>query len=159
LKDKARLRLAFDELFLLQLGVLSKKRDWQESQPGTPIHLNQKILDSFLQSLPFKLTTAQQKVLNEILGDMQKNVAMSRLLQGEVGSGKTVVATAALLTAVADGYQTALMAPTEILAQQHFGTIINCYPPSVILQEERDHLYVYSGILPKPVTIALLIGP
>ena len=110
LKDKARVRLAFDELFLLQLGVLSKKRDWQESQPGTPIQLNQKILDSFLQSLPFKLTAAQQKVLNEILGDMQKNVAMSRLLQGEVGSGKTVVATAALLTAVADGYQTALMA-------------------------------------------------
>ena len=158
LKDKARLRLAFDELFLLQLGVLSKKRDWQESQPGTPIHLNQKILDSFLQSLPFKLTTAQQKVLNEILGDMQKNVAMSRLLQGEVGSGKTVVATAALLTAVADGYQTALMAPTEILAQQHFGTIHKLLSAVGHLQEDRDHLYVYSGILPKPVTIALLIG-
>ena len=123
LKDKARVRLAFDELFLLQLGVLSKKRDWQESQPGTPIKINQQILDMFLLSLPFKLTVAQQKVLNEILGDMQKNVAMSRLLQGEVGSGKTVVATAALLTAVADGYQTALMAPTEILAQQHFATI------------------------------------
>ena len=72
LQDKARVRLAFDELFLLQLGVLSKKRDWQESQPGTPININQKILDSFLASLPFKLTAAQQKVLNEILGDMQK---------------------------------------------------------------------------------------
>jgi len=158
LKDKARVRLAFDELFLLQLGVLSKKRDWQESQPGTPIQINQKILDSFLQSLPFQLTAAQQKVLNEILGDMQKNVAMSRLLQGEVGSGKTVVATAALLTAVADGYQTALMTPTEILAEQHFATIHKLLSAAGHLQEERDHLYIYSGILPRPVTIALLIG-
>jgi ATP-dependent DNA helicase RecG len=158
LKDKARVRLAFDELFLLQLGVLSKKRDWQESQPGAPININQKILDSFLQSLPFKLTVAQQKVLQKILGDMQKSQAMSRLLQGEVGSGKTVVATAALLTAVADGYQTALMAPTEILAEQHFATIHKLLSGTGHLQEERDHLYIYSGILPGPVTVALLIG-
>ncbi len=158
LKDKARVRLAFDELFLLQLGVLSKKRDWQESQPGASININQKILDSFLQSLPFKLTVAQQKVLQEILGDMQKSQAMSRLLQGEVGSGKTVVATAALLTAVADGYQTALMAPTEILAEQHFATIHKLLSGTGHLQEERDHLYIYSGILTGPVTVALLIG-
>ena len=158
LKDKARVRLAFDELFLLQLGVLSKKRDWQESQPGTPVNIDQKILDNFLRSLPFKLTLAQQKVLQEILDDMQKPVAMSRLLQGEVGSGKTVVATAALLMAVADGYQTALMAPTEILAEQHFATIHKLLSGTGHLQEERDHLYTYSGILPKPITIALLIG-
>ena len=158
LKDKARVRLAFDELFLLQLGVLSKKRDWQESQPGTPININQKILDSFLQSLPFKLTVAQQKVLQEILKDMQKPQAMSRLLQGEVGSGKTVVATAALLMAVADGYQTALMAPTEILAEQHFATIHKLLSATGQLQDEKDHLYTYSGILPRPLTIALLIG-
>jgi len=81
-----------------------------------------------------------------------------RLLQGEVGSGKTVVATGALLTAVADGYQTALMAPTEILAQQHFAPIHKLLSAVGHLQEERDHLYVYSGILPGPVTIALLIG-
>ena len=158
LKDRARVRLAFDELFLLQLGVLSKKRDWQESQPGMPISINQKILDSFLQSLPFKLTIAQQKVLKEILGDMQKAQAMSRLLQGEVGSGKTVVATAALLMAVADGYQTALMAPTEILAEQHFATIHKLLSGTGRLQEERNHIYIYSGILPRPITIALLIG-
>jgi ATP-dependent DNA helicase RecG len=157
-QDKARVRLAFDELFLLQLGVLSKKRDWQESQPGTPIHIDRQLLDKFLQSLPFKLTPAQQKVLTEILGDMQKPVAMSRLLQGEVGSGKTVVATAALLTAVADGYQTALMAPTEILAEQHFATIHKLLSAVGHLEAEADHLYTYSGILPKPVTIALLIG-
>jgi ATP-dependent DNA helicase RecG len=157
-QDKARVRLAFDELFLLQLGVLSKKRDWQESQPGTPIKINQQLLDIFLQSLPFKLTPAQQKVLNEILEDMQKSQAMSRLLQGEVGSGKTVVATAALLMAVADGCQTALMAPTEILAQQHFTTVHKLLSATGSLQEEADHLYTYSGILPKPLTIALLIG-
>ena len=158
LQDKARVRLAFDELFLLQLGVLSKKRDWQESQPGTPIQINQKLLETFLESLPFKLTPAQQKVLQEILADMQKPQAMSRLLQGEVGSGKTVVATAALLMAVADGYQTALMAPTEILAEQHFATIHKLLSATGSVQEEADHLYTYSGILPRPLTIALLIG-
>jgi ATP-dependent DNA helicase RecG len=158
LKDKARVRLAFDELFLLQLGVLSKKRDWQESQPGVPINIDQKILDCFLQSLPFKLTVAQQKVLTEILGDMQKSQAMSRLLQGEVGSGKTVVATAALLTAVADGYQTALMAPTEILAEQHFATIHKLLSAVGCMETEGNHLYAYSGILSGPLTIALLIG-
>jgi ATP-dependent DNA helicase RecG len=89
---------------------------------------------------------------------MQKSQAMSRLLQGEVGSGKTVVATSALLTAVADGYQTALMAPTEILAEQHFATIHKLLSGTGHLQEERDHLYIYSGILPGPVTVALLIG-
>jgi ATP-dependent DNA helicase RecG len=89
---------------------------------------------------------------------MQKPQAMSRLLQGEVGSGKTVVATAALLMAVADGYQTALMAPTEILAQQHFTTVHKLLSATGSLQEEADHLYTYSGILPKPLTIALLIG-
>jgi ATP-dependent DNA helicase RecG len=73
LKDRARVRLAFDELFLLQLGVLSKKRDWQESQPGTPIKRNNKVLVSLLLSLPFKLTDAQQKVLKEILADMEKS--------------------------------------------------------------------------------------
>jgi ATP-dependent DNA helicase RecG len=89
---------------------------------------------------------------------MQKPVAMSRLLQGEVGSGKTVVATAALLTAVADGFQTALMAPTEILAEQHFATVHKLLSAVGKLEAEGDHLYTYSGILPKPLTIALLIG-
>ncbi|MDD5288767.1 MAG: ATP-dependent DNA helicase RecG, partial [Dehalococcoidales bacterium] len=158
LKDRARVRLAFDELFLLQLGVLSKKRDWQESQPGAPIKTDKKVLDTFLQSLPFKLTVAQQKVLKEILGDLEKSQAMSRLLQGEVGSGKTVVATAALLMAVADDYQTVLMAPTEILAEQHFATIHKLLSKTGHLQEQGEHLYTYSGILPRPLTIALLIG-
>ena len=104
-KDKARVRLAFDELFLLQLGVMSKKRDWQESQPASSLEIDASVLDKFVRSLPFELTSAQNRVLDEILADLQNSKAMSRLLQGEVGSGKTVVATAALLMAAANGYQ------------------------------------------------------
>ena len=156
-KDQARVRLAFDELFLLQLGVLSKKRDWQESQPGNPLSAKTSMLETFLKSLPFELTTAQQKVLNELLADLQKSQPMSRLLQGEVGSGKTVVATAALLTAAANEYQGAFMAPTEILAEQHFTTI--CQLLSRVGEQKGDgFLYSYSGFLSRPLTVALLIG-
>ena len=93
-KAQARVRLAFDELFLLQLGVLSKKRHWQEDQPGSPFSSQTPLLDTFVKSLPFELTAAQQKVLKELLADLQQPRPMSRLLQGEVGSGKTVVAVA-----------------------------------------------------------------
>lgn len=156
-KDKARVRLAFDELLLLQLGVLSRKRDWQESQPGSPFDTKTAVLDKFLKSLPFELTTAQQKVLRELLADLQKPRPMSRLLQGEVGSGKTVVATAALLMAAANGYQGAFMAPTEILAEQHFTTISELLS-RVSPQEDEGYLRSYPGLLPHPLTIALLIG-
>jgi ATP-dependent DNA helicase RecG len=156
-KDKARVRLAFDELLLLQLGVLSKKRDWQESQPGSPFDTKTAVLDKFLKSLPFELTTAQQKVLRELLADLQQPRPMSRLLQGEVGSGKTVVATAALLMAAANGYQGAFMAPTEILAEQHFTTISELLS-RVSPQEDEGYMRSYPGLLPHPLTIALLIG-
>ncbi len=156
--DKARVRLAFDELFLLQVGVLSKKRDWQESQPGSPFSAKTPVLDSFLKSLPFTLTTAQHGVLKEILADLQKPQPMSRLLQGEVGSGKTVVATAALLMAAANGYQGAFMAPTEILAEQHFTNIGELLSRAGHQEESESYLSSYSGLLPQPVTVALLIG-
>jgi len=156
-KAEARVRLAFDELFLLQLGVLSRKRDWQESQPGNPFSIESAVLDSFLKSLPFALTTAQQRVLKELLADLQKTQPMSRLLQGEVGSGKTVVATAALIMAAASGYQEAFMAPTEILAEQHFATICQLLS-RVGHQEGEGYLYRYGGLLPRPLTVALLIG-
>jgi len=158
LKDKARVRLAFDELFLLQLGVLSKKRNWQENQPSSPFTAETTVLDTFLKSLPFELTAAQQRVLNELLADLQKPRPMSRLLQGEVGSGKTVVATAALLIAAANGYQGAFMAPTEILAEQHFNTICQLLSRVGDREEEEDYLHSYSGLLPRPLTVALLIG-
>ena len=156
-KDRARVRLAFDELFLLQLGVMSKKRDWQEGQPGSPFNVEAPELETFLRSLPFELTAAQCKVLGELIADLQKPQPMCRLLQGEVGSGKTVVATAALLLAAASGTQGALMAPTEILAEQHFATI--CQLLSRVGQMEgEDYLRTFSGLLPRPLNVALLIG-
>ncbi|MFC1912998.1 ATP-dependent DNA helicase RecG [Chloroflexota bacterium] len=156
-KAQARVRLAFDELFLLQLGVLSRKREWQESQPGNPFTVESAVLDSFLKSLPFALTAAQQRVLKELLADLEKTQPMSRLLQGEVGSGKTVVATAALITAAANGYQEAFMAPTEILAEQHFSTIRQLLS-RVGREEGEGYLYRYGGLLPRPLAVALLIG-
>jgi ATP-dependent DNA helicase RecG len=156
-KDKARIRLAFDELFLLQLGVMSKKRNWQESKPGTPFDIKSAPLKQFLGSLPFTLTSDQDKVLKEILADLGKSMPMCRLLQGEVGSGKTVVATAALLIAAANGYQGAFMAPTEILAEQHFATI--CQMLSKLGREEGEGYFrSYAGFLKRPLKIALLIG-
>jgi len=157
LKDKARTRLAYDELFLLQLGVLSRKRGWQEGQPGNPLAPQASVVEAFLKSLPFELTSAQQRVLQEVMADLEKSRPMSRLLQGEVGSGKTVVATVALLVAAANGYQGAFMAPTEILAEQHFTGI--CQILSRVGDgKEEDYLYTFSGLLPHPLTVALLIG-
>lgn len=117
--EQAKQRLAFDELLLIQLGVLQQRRRWK-AQSGIAIPTNDEVLARFEDSLPFALTAAQQRALGEILEDMHQPAAMSRLLQGDVGSGKTVVAAAALLQAVAAGYQGALMAPTEILAEQHY---------------------------------------
>jgi len=97
-------------------------------------------------------------VLQEILSDIGKSKPMSRLLQGEVGSGKTVVATAALLVAVASGYQGAIMAPTEVLAEQHFATICQLLTGAGCQGEGNGHLRSCSGVLPRPVTVALLIG-
>jgi ATP-dependent DNA helicase RecG len=157
----ARARLSFDELLLLQLGVLAKKRDWQESQPGNAINIDQQLIDRFLQSLAFILTGAQERVLREILEDLKKPKAMSRLLQGEVGSGKTVVATLALLIAAVNGYQGALMAPTEVLAEQHYTNICSYLSQigSPRLSEPVElPVRRYTGLLARPLTIALLVG-
>jgi ATP-dependent DNA helicase RecG len=157
-KDRARVRLAFDELFLLQLGVMRKKRDWQQTRPGSPFEIKSEIVNKFLGSLPFSLTAAQQKVLGEIEADLTKALPMCRLLQGEVGSGKTVVATAALLLAVANGFQSAFMAPTEILAAQHFATI--CGMLGKIGREEtsEDNVRSFYGIGEHPLKVSLLIS-
>jgi len=154
----ARIRLAFDELFLLQLGVLAKKRDWQLSQPGNPFTSQPDLLVKFINSLPFSLTSAQQRVLKELKDDLAKSQPMSRLLQGDVGSGKTVVATAALLTAVANGFQGALMSPTEVLAEQHFATLCQLLGGSGNKEEIDDNITAFTGLLARPVKVALLIG-
>jgi ATP-dependent DNA helicase RecG len=120
--QRARERLCFDELLLLQLGVLRKRGEWRRERSAA-IQVPSAVVSSFTASLPFELTGAQRRATQEILNDMAQPVPMSRLLQGDVGSGKTVVAVAAMLSAVRAGYQSALMAPTSILAQQHADTI------------------------------------
>lgn len=115
----ARQRIVFDELFLLQLGMLGLRRDWQ-SAPGLPVAYNEQALTEFAATLPFEMTDAQKRVVDEILKDMALDVPMNRLLQGDVGAGKTVIAAAAMVAAVRGGLQAALMAPTEILAEQHY---------------------------------------
>ncbi len=119
---RARRRLCFDEFFLIQMGVLRQRHAWR-SQPGKPVEIDEELLRSFIDSLPFELTSAQKRALNEIVEDLRKDKPMSRLLQGDVGSGKTVVATAAMFVTAASGYQAAMMVPTEILAEQHYRTI------------------------------------
>ena len=135
--ESVRHRLALDEFLLIQLGVLRQRRLWRE-KPGRALRVDSAQTAQFLGTLPFQLTGAQQRVLNEILGDIQKTQPMSRLLQGDVGSGKTIVAAAAMLTAVANGAQAALLAPTEILAEQHYKTLSKLFakqtkPPRVEL--------------------------
>jgi len=119
-REKARRRLAFDEFFLIQMGVLTKRREWQEERPAIAMRPDHDLLDSWYNSLPFALTDDQKKAIQSILTDLNKDKPMRRLVQGDVGSGKTVVAATALLETIANGYQGVLMAPTQILAEQHF---------------------------------------
>ncbi len=159
LKDaEARKRLAFDELFILQLGVLARKRDWQEGQPGHAFSIDNGKVDRFLSCLPFTLTGAQQKVLQEILDDLIRSKPMARLLQGEVGSGKTVIAMAALLASVDNGYQGALMAPTEILTDQHFRNACQLLQKASGKISEAGNICRFEGFLSRPITFALLTG-
>lgn len=118
----ARHRLAFDEILLLQLGVLRHRRDWQSNQ-ARPLATSSEWWLTFAAALPYALTNAQQQALEQIRLDMASGRPMNRLLQGDVGSGKTVVAAAAMAIAVASGAQAALMAPTSILAEQHYRTL------------------------------------
>ncbi|MCL4535666.1 MAG: ATP-dependent DNA helicase RecG [Bacteroidetes bacterium] len=119
----ARRRLAFEELLLVQLGLLRRRREWQNARAGVAIRHQPEAVEEFLASLPFSPTSAQRRVIGEILADMQQPVPMMRLLQGDVGSGKTMVATIAMVLAAANGFQSVLMAPTEVLAEQHYRTL------------------------------------
>jgi ATP-dependent DNA helicase RecG len=117
---RARRRLAFEEFLLVQLALAQRKRERQTPGLGTPLAPRGDLVRRLEEKLPFKLTGAQRRVIGEIVADMASDRPMNRLLQGDVGSGKTVVAVAALIAAVDNGYQGALMAPTEILAEQHY---------------------------------------
>lgn len=112
-------RLSFDELFQFQLGLALKKMN-EEREKGISFCPDNRLVSRLLATLPFKLTSAQQRVVDEIITNMKSDKPMNRLIQGDVGSGKTIVALISMLSAVECGYQAALMAPTEILAEQHF---------------------------------------
>ncbi|MDX2227272.1 MAG: ATP-dependent DNA helicase RecG [Verrucomicrobiae bacterium] len=123
-----RNRLAFDELFLMQL-VIALKREQVVHLPGIVHEPDGTLTGPFLQSLPFEMTAAQKRVVAEVETDLRRGRPMNRLLQGDVGSGKTLVAAHAMLQAVESGYQAALMAPTEILAEQHFLNLRRWFEP------------------------------
>ncbi|MFA6272352.1 MAG: ATP-dependent DNA helicase RecG [Patescibacteria group bacterium] len=122
LLENARARIGFDELFLVQLGALKIKFDLAKKE-APAISFQEKETKSFVSSLPFVLTESQKKSSWEIIKDLEKHHPMNRLLEGDVGSGKTVVAAISILNSTLNGFQVALMAPTEILAQQHFDTL------------------------------------
>ena len=122
----AKRRLAFDELFLIQIYMMTQKRKWQKNN-AVKIKFDKEIekeVKNFIDSLPFKLTNAQKISSWSIIKDLEKNRPMNRLLEGDVGSGKTLVAFISALAVIKSGYQIALMSPTEILARQHFGEVV-----------------------------------
>jgi len=122
-RSPAHKSLVFEEFFLLQAGLALRKRRYSPKGKGIAFSINDPIREVLKKTLPFHLTPAQRKALKEIVADMKSTHPMNRLLQGDVGSGKTIVALLAMLIAIENGYQTALMAPTEILAEQHHTTI------------------------------------
>ncbi len=143
--SSARKRLAFDEIFLLQLGVLKQKRAWKSATAVT-FATPEDQWKTWLDRLPYELTGAQQKVLEEIREDLQTGQPMNRLLQGDVGSGKTVVAALAMAMVLTNEGQTALMAPTSILAEQHYRSISRLLAgdekPNPILKPEEIRLLI-----------------
>ncbi|MDQ3656559.1 MAG: DEAD/DEAH box helicase, partial [Chloroflexota bacterium] len=138
----ARARFSFENLLLLQLGLVKRKRD-RKSAPGQRFHVNGEVMHAFRQALPFTLTNAQNTALAEIVRDLQRDEPMTRLLQGDVGSGKTVVAATIALIARANGKQTAIMAPTELLAEQHQGSLGALY--AVLPDQERPRIALLTG--------------
>ncbi len=125
--EKGRKRLAFEELLFFQLVNKKRKKDWQEKNSSYPLKIDKEILSEFISSLPFVLTNSQVKAVEEILSGLSSKIPMNRLLEGDVGSGKTVVAAIAAFTSFVNGFQTVLMAPTQILAQQHYETLSNLF--------------------------------
>ena len=154
-KNESRKRLAFDELFLIQLGVLSRKRDWQEQRDVCVFSKRLDCVDKFVSSLPYELTGAQRKALDEMIADVGRTRPMSRLIQGDVGSGKTVVAAAAMILAAANGCQAAFMAPTEILAEQHYRTMAKLFGVDDV---DSNTFELSSDTFGFPIGVCLLMG-
>ncbi|HEY3346928.1 MAG TPA: ATP-dependent DNA helicase RecG [Nitrospirota bacterium] len=128
-QSRAHKRLIFDEFLLLELGLALIKQGRVVELDGVSLKSDGRLAEEFFRTLPFELTAAQKKVIGEIWSDMDRTAPMNRLLQGDVGSGKTVVALSAILKAAEAGYQSALMAPTEILAEQHYRSLNKMLEP------------------------------
>ena len=128
--EHARFSLIFEELFLIQLKLIRLRENTAKNISSYALKVHKDgLVQQFIKNLPFELTSGQKQAVNEILNDMDSDTPMQRLLQGDVGSGKTVVATIMLLAAVENGYQGAIMAPTEILAQQHYNNLVQWLTP------------------------------
>ncbi|MBD5402470.1 ATP-dependent DNA helicase RecG, partial [bacterium] len=128
--EHARFSLIFEELFLVQLKLIRLRENTAKNTLSYALQVHEDgLVQKFIKGLPFELTSGQKQAVNEILQDMNSDVPMQRLLQGDVGSGKTVVATIMLLAAIENGYQGAIMAPTEILAQQHYNNLVQWLTP------------------------------
>jgi ATP-dependent DNA helicase RecG len=128
--ERARVRLAFEELLLHQAALATRRAERRSALPGVPLDPPGDLVREWLERLPFELTGDQRRAIAEIDADLDSERPMQRLLMGEVGAGKTVVALAAMLRAVESGYQAALMSPTETLAEQHFRTLETLLPGS-----------------------------
>src|SRR5262249_945786 len=126
----AQQRLIFEEAFLFQLGVMARRRAAATEMKTAPVSVDDRIRESARRVLPFRLTPGQRTSLKEIVDDLQRPHPMNRLLQGDVGAGKTIVALLAALVTMENGMQVAFMAPTEILAEQHFLNISKLLQPS-----------------------------
>ncbi len=135
----AQRRLIFEEAFLFQMGVLARRHGAAAEAKPVALHVDERIRESARQVLPFKLTAGQKQAVKEIVDDLQRTQPMNRLLQGDVGAGKTIVALLAAIVAMENGLQVAFMAPTEILAEQHFLNI------SRLLQQSRFRLALLTG--------------
>jgi len=152
--EVARTRLSFDELFIKHAAAQIRKKEWLTRQKAIPFEIkkHETKIRKFIKSLPFKLTEAQQKAVDEIFDDLQKNTPMNRLLEGDVGSGKTVVGAIAAYASYLNGFQVAFMAPTEILANQHFATVSQLLEPlgikvSLFTSNTRSKKNNESGIM------------
>jgi ATP-dependent DNA helicase RecG len=162
-KESALLRLAFDQLMILQLAMLQRRYEWQ-SQPALPLAVSDEWVDQYVATLPYELTGAQQKAIGEIRRDLASGTPMNRLLQGDVGSGKTVVAALAAAISAANGAQVAIMAPTSLLAEQHYASLSALLSP--VLEEPSialltgnigagDREAVYNGLADGSIQVVI----
>lgn len=159
---QGRRRIVYEEFLLFQLKMQALRKFERENQQGVEIPYKNELLKRFIAALPYPLTNAQKRVINEILKDLRSPYRMNRLLQGDVGSGKTVVAAVSLYAAVTAGFQAALMVPTEILAEQHANSLQAMFSPFHIQvalltgsTKKKERAEILQGLLDGTVSIVV----